>query len=62
MMKLMIELAEPLLEIAGEKAKKELVVEGKTIRVENCELHFIRCIKPNEDKTENYFVDAMSLQ
>ena len=36
------------------------MVEG--VPCENCQLHFIRCIKPNEDKVSHKFVDALTLQ
>jgi len=47
---LMDELAEPF--ITGKKTDKS----------EPCELHFIRCIKPNEKASNNLFVDSLVLQ
>jgi len=54
---LMLELAEPLLDIGlGHNT-------GKNIDdIEPCELHFIRCIKPNEVKQANVFWNSMVLQ
>ena len=34
----------------------------KVDTVENCQLHFIRCIKPNEHKLPDTFINAMCLQ
>ena len=31
------------------------------VELSNCDVHFIRCIKPNEEKRSKYFVPLMSL-
>lgn len=76
MQDLMVELAEPLFELnkdagAGQeeqkgdspqrKAEQAPVMVGG-VPVENCQLHFIRCIKPNEAKKSMYFVHGMTNQ
>mmetsp|Transcript_29119 Transcript_29119/g.28163 ORF Transcript_29119/g.28163 Transcript_29119/m.28163 type:complete len:96 (+) Transcript_29119:1919-2206(+) len=55
----MWELAEPLMDLAkpAEPAKK-----SNEPPCEVCELHFIRCIKPNDKKIKDCFIDAMCLQ
>ncbi|CAI2359384.1 unnamed protein product [Moneuplotes crassus] len=55
MKNLMLELAEPLLDLGEGNAKKKKAV------CEPCELHFLRCIKPNELKVSDFFVDSMTL-
>ena len=57
----MNELAEPLLEWTKENEEQKKSDPGPA-PCEFCELHFIRCIKPNEDKRSNYFIHAMTLQ
>lgn len=57
MRNLMEELAEPLLDIGNEDDSKK-----KKSTCEPCELHFLRCIKPNEKKISDFFVDSMTLQ
>jgi len=66
---LMYELAEPLIpndfnpdkkleeELAAKNPKK--VDTGPPC--EKCDLHFIRCLKPNDKKVKNLFVHAMTL-
>lgn len=56
MINLMFELAEPLLDLGDGSPKK------KNIDCDPCELHFLRCIKPNEKKISDFFVDSMTLQ
>jgi len=56
MRNLMLELAEPLLDLGENDPKK------KKPSCDPCELHFLRCIKPNEKKAHDFFVDAMTLQ
>ena len=54
----MLELAEPLLDVGlGQEWSKKLLEE-----IEPCELHFIRCIKPNEVKLPDVFWNSMVLQ
>ena len=65
----MYELAEPLIpndfnpdkklldELAAKNPKKDM---GPAC--EKCDLHFIRCLKPNDKKVKNLFVHAMTLQ
>lgn len=52
----MNELAEPLIDMGEGGGKKP------SSSIEECELHFVRCIKPNEEKVANKFTDSMSLQ
>jgi len=61
----MKELAEPLLEFSKPEANYSSN-DSKSSKpsldgVDPCELHFIRCIKPNEDKEKNLFIHAMCL-
>ncbi len=71
MQDLMIELAEPLFDLnkeaVGEEQKEgsqkkpdnaPVMIGG--VPCENCQLHFIRCIKPNEAKKSMYFVHGMT--
>lgn len=73
MQDLMIELAEPLFEMNKEEESKggDMVETKKKdpghvmvggVPCENCQLHFIRCIKPNEAKLPDLFIHAMTLQ
>lgn len=57
MKNLMYELAEPLLDLGEDTEMKK----KKSISCDPCELHFLRCIKPNEEKSANMFVDSMTL-
>lgn len=58
---LMVELAEPLFELNKDTEESKEARQGPA-PCENCQLHFIRCIKPNEDKAAHKFVDALTLQ
>lgn len=60
----MIELAEPLLNFGGggEKKEEKKGAANAIANVEPCELHFIRCIKPNDVKKRDTFIDSMCLQ
>jgi myosin heavy subunit len=69
----MIELAEPLFELNKEEEKQggDMIETKKKdtgpvmiggVPCENCQLHFIRCIKPNEAKLPDLFIHAMTLQ
>lgn len=53
---LMYELAEPLLDLGEALSKKK-----RESACDPCELHFLRCIKPNEEKAADFFVDSMTL-
>ena len=41
--------------------KFRLQIKDLMRELQNCDVHFVRCIKPNEEKKRNYFVPAMSL-
>lgn len=71
MQDLMIELAEPLFDLnkdaEEEKDSPKKASESQPVMIggvpcENCQLHFIRCIKPNEAKKAMFFVHALTLQ
>jgi|DEB0MinimDraft_12_1074336.scaffolds.fasta_scaffold18275_2 hypothetical protein len=66
---LMEELAEPLIPNdfnPDKKAEEEMnAKKGKVATAptcEKCDLHFIRCLKPNDKKVKNLFIHAMTLQ
>jgi hypothetical protein len=75
MQELMIELAEPLLEFSKvnqvdtpgskkgsiETGKKGAIMTPSGLEIEQCELHFIRCIKPNDIKKKDTFINGMCL-
>lgn len=68
----MSELAEPLIpkdlgqskeEAAASKAKAKPAAKDKKEEVcAPCDLHFVRCLKPNEKKKPHIFAHAMTLQ
>lgn len=67
MQDLMIELAEPLFDLnkgveTDDKKKDAGPVMIGGVVCEPCQLHFIRCIKPNEAKLPDHFIHAMTLQ
>jgi len=67
MQELMEELAEPLLDFKkvsqeAEEGKAKSKAQIALENIEPCELHFIRCIKPNDDKVADLFVHSMALQ
>ena len=53
----MLELAEPLLDVGLGHGGASKNLDD----IEPCELHFIRCIKPNEVKKPNVFWNSMVL-
>ena len=64
----MEELAEPLLDlnkVDPASGVKDTTKDSKSKLdpvIKPCELHFIRCIKPNEKKEKDLYVHAMALQ
>ena len=56
----MNELAEPLIPNDFNPDKKN--EPNKVIDCEKCDLHFIRCLKPNDKKVPDFFAHAMTLQ
>jgi hypothetical protein len=63
----MLELAEPLIPKDFNSKPAEVVkVPAKTKQnepiCEKCDLHFVRCLKPNDKKVGNLYVHAMTLQ
>lgn len=60
MQDLMYELAEPLFEL--NKSEEDPKQGAQALPCEPCQLHFIRCIKPNETKCADLFIHAMTLQ
>ena len=66
---LMNELAEPLIpnDFNPDKAILDAISaaankKGNQPQCEKCELHFIRCIKPNDAKIKDFYIHAMTLQ
>jgi len=62
----MNELAEPLIpnDFNPDKAAIEAANKNKKDTgpvCEKCDLHFIRCLKPNDKKISNFFAHAMTL-
>lgn len=64
MQDLMNELVEPLLEFSTKQEDQAPKGKEESIKTwaEECELHFIRCIKPNDFKIKDTFIQAMCLQ
>tara|TARA_B110000285_G_C15127919_1_gene621514 strand:+ start:477 stop:704 length:228 start_codon:yes stop_codon:yes gene_type:complete len=61
----MNELAEPLIpKDFNNNAEPPKVSAKKATEptCEKCDLHFIRCLKPNDKKIANFFAHAMTLQ
>jgi hypothetical protein len=61
----MEELAEPLIpqDLNDDEPPKETKAKKKDEpQCEKTDLHFIRCLKPNDDKKPNRFHHAMTLQ
>lgn len=60
----MNELAEPLIPKDFNKtdASKEPPKKSNDPPCEKCDLHFIRCLKPNDKKVKDFFAHAMTLQ
>ena len=65
---LMNELAEPLIpnDFNPDKAVLDAIAAAKKpgteAPCEKCDLHFIRCIKPNDAKVKDFYIHAMTLQ
>ena len=61
----MDELAEPLIPKDFNKVPEPVKATAKKSAeptCEKCDLHFIRCLKPNDRKIKNFFAHAMTLQ
>ena len=60
----MYELAEPLIPNdfnPDKKLEDESKKKSNEPVCEKCDLHFIRCLKPNDKKIANFFTHAMTL-
>jgi hypothetical protein len=62
-LELMNELAEPLIpkDFNNKNVSQSEIKKTNEPPCEKCDLHFIRCLKPNDKKIPDFFAHAMTL-